>query len=64
MMVHAHTEIYNSTCWPSQLNQPFALQDLLQSWGYMRINNTQCGQQVTGDLPTDFFTSAWQTYDG
>lgn len=42
----------------------YGVLDLLQSWGYMRINNTQCGQQVTGDLPTDFFTSAWQTYDG
>lgn len=38
--------------------------DLLQSWGYMRVNSTQCGEQMTGDLPMDFFVSAWQTYDG
>ncbi len=45
-------------------NVVLAAQDLLQSWGYMRVNSTQCGEQMTGDLPMDFFVSAWQTYDG
>ena len=39
------------------------LQDVQQNWGYMSINSTQCGEQITGDLPMDFFTSAWETYD-
>ncbi|DBA94432.1 TPA: hypothetical protein ACH3X1_002030 [Trebouxia sp. C0004] len=42
----------------------YAALDLLQNWGYMRVNSTQCGEQMTGDLPMDFFVSAWQTYDG
>ncbi|KAL3151899.1 hypothetical protein ABBQ38_012860 [Trebouxia sp. C0009 RCD-2024] len=41
----------------------YGVLDLLQSWGYMRINSTQCGQQVTGDLPMNFFASGWETYD-
>ena len=39
------------------------LQTSLNSIGYQVINSTQCQEQSTGQLPADFFSYQWQTYN-